>query len=124
MIRVFTEWCTALEELWRRVQTEAEVFPQSYIEWVEPWSRVHVERGNLLVLVYDGPAGSGIAAFRRRRKLGFQVLESIPFHFGDRFDFLVSGPQKTEVYRALFSFLQSYQSWSYVHLRNVFEKVS
>ena len=122
MIKVFTEWCTELSELWRRAQLEAEVFPQSYIEWVEPWSRAHVKHGNLLVLVYDGPEGVGIAAFRRRRILGLQALESIPFHFGDRYDFIVSGREKFEIYRALFSFLQSYQSWSYVHLKNVLEK--
>ena len=122
MIKVYTEWCSDLQKVWVRSQVDAEAFPQSYIEWVEPWSRARVERGNLLVLVYDGPAGVGIAAFRRRRKLGFQVLESIPFHFGDRFDFIVYGPQKKEIYKALFSFLQSYKSWSYVHLRNVFEK--
>lgn len=122
MIKVYRSWNEELEKEWRFLQRSTKTHPQSYIDWVKSWSDFRVKgRKKLNILFLETESGKCIAPFVRENIYGFVVLTTIPHHFGDRYDFIALG-NKRKLYEDIFDYLLTYESWNFVHLRNILEK--
>ena len=80
-----------LKEAWIRLQHENDVFPQMYYEWIEPWVRLRFGKRTLkTVTVIQDDTIIAIAPFCLEKKLFINILSSIPIHYGDKYEILVS----------------------------------
>lgn len=112
----------ALVHHWKRIEEDADVFPQMYYEWCEPWWRLRSGKRKLHVVAVEDSQGKivGIAPLCIEKRFGLRVLRSFPIHFGDFYAFLVA-PDADEraVHKALLQYLTTYRTWRLVHLYNI-----
>jgi len=80
-----------LKTSWMKLQETTQAFPQMYYEWVEPWVRLRFGNRKLrVVTVTLDETIIAIAPFCIEKKLSVNVLSSIPIHYGDKYEVLVS----------------------------------
>lgn len=81
---------TELKTAWQKLQHECQAFPQMYYEWIEPWVRLRFNNRKLrIIAVKDSNQIIAIAPFCINRRFGIKILESIPIHYGDRYEFII-----------------------------------
>lgn len=98
-----------LKESWIRLQHDADVFPQMYFEWIEPWCRLRAENKDLhiITVLNDKKEIIAIAPFCEEKKFGYNVLNSIPIHYGDKYDFIIcTSSERSLITKAIFSYLE------------------
>jgi CelD/BcsL family acetyltransferase involved in cellulose biosynthesis len=122
-IRVFTDIHDPdLVCHWRRIEEEADCFPQMHYGWCEPWWRLRSGRRQLHIVTVRDDSGRivGIAPLCIEAKPGLRVLRSFPIHFGDYYSFLIDQQgARLRAETALVDHLLTYAHWHVVHLVNV-----
>ncbi|MBK1654991.1 GNAT family N-acetyltransferase [Allochromatium vinosum] len=107
---------------WKRIEEEADVFPQMYYEWCEPWWRLRSGKRKLHVVAVEDSEGKivGIAPLCIEKRFGLRVLRSFPIHFGDFYFFLCEHDgQDTAAVAEIVGYLKTFARWDFVHLANV-----
>lgn len=80
-----------LKSAWLKLQNIAKVHPQMYLEWLKPWVKLRLGKRRLhIVTVTHNDRIIAIAPFCKEKKLGVNILASIPIHYGDKYEILVS----------------------------------
>ena len=111
-----------LKSEWERLETEADVFPQMYYEWCEPWWRLRSGNRKLhIVTVIEGKDKIVvIAPLCIEKRFGLRILRSFPIHFVDFYSFLYEdGESSRQILKLLIEHLTAYTDWDVVHLYNV-----
>lgn len=104
-IKIFNDvYSPELKEAWIKLQHENNIFPQMYYEWIEPWVRFRSGKRKLhIVIVIKKNQIVAIAPFCIEIKFGIHILTSIPIHYGDKFEFIVSNEfEKKDIYFCIF----------------------
>ena len=107
-----------LRDGWMKLQSEIEVFPQMYFEWVSSWFR-HAARKEdpYIICVLDGENNVvGVAPFILEKIYPFRILRSIPIHFGDFYEILATSKTVSEM---LVNEIDSFKHWNVALLFNV-----
>lgn len=88
---------TELKTAWQKLQHECQAFPQMYYEWIEPWVRLRFKDRKLrIITVKDGNEIVAIAPYCIEKKFGIKILNSIPIHYGDKYEFIISSNYDSE----------------------------
>lgn len=122
-IQVITDFYDEnLRTAWLKLENKTDAFPQVFYEWIEPWWRYNARRRKLYIVTavnFDGTI-IGIAPLCIENRYGFKVLSSIPIHFNDRYDFIVSGDVvQDHVFECLLEYIKSFQEWNFVKISKV-----
>jgi len=108
-----------LKSEWRRLEREADAFPQNTYDWCATWWRhlgSHRELHVVMVLDEDGQA-RGIVPLCIERHCGIRVLRSFPINYGDFFQIIVSPEAEEEdVFELALSYMAQCRRWRCVLL--------
>lgn len=115
----------ALKKAWIELQAATEAFPQMHYEWVASWWKLNnTSRKLYIITVVDSEQKTvGIAPFCIEKQFGLKTLQSIPVHFGDYFNFLIS-PSFEVIVEMILKHLNSFKHWSYVKINLVRQDVN
>lgn len=110
-----------LKKAWQRLEKENDVFPQMYYEWIEPWWRYQKKNRKLhiIAVLAENNEIVGIAPFCIERIYGVKVLRSIPIHFGDFYDFVLTKTINHELYQIVIEYCSSFKNWHVCQVNQV-----
>ena len=110
-----------LKTSWIKLQQKNNTFPQMYYEWIEPWVRLSLGKRKLHVItVIKNNTISAIAPFCIDKSFGIKVLTSIPIHYGDKYEIIVSNEFKNkDIYFCIFKEIEKSKKYSAIAISQI-----
>jgi len=120
-IRIFNSFNDDnLKEAWIKLEIGSNAFPQMYYEWIEPWwKRKGIDNKLHIITVVNNDGIIAIAPFCIRNIFGIRLLETIPKHFGDFFDFISVNDYSSLCYRRILDYCYTFKNWNLVRLNQI-----
>ena len=112
---------TQLRKSWTNLQCIADSYPQMYYEWVAPWVRMRFNNRKLNVItLIENNEIICIAPFCIEKKAGLNILNSIPIHYGDRYEFICKNSKNDfKIYKYIINYLINSKSYDVVQINQV-----
>jgi len=110
-----------LKEAWVKLQHESKIFPQMFYEWIEPWIRLRFGNRKLhIVTVTREDEIIAIAPLCIEKKFGVSILTSLPIHYGDKYEFIISNEfEKKDIYISIFKEIEKSTKYSVIRIGQI-----
>lgn len=117
-VKIFTDFKDPLlKKEWQHLQESEDVFPQMYYQWIATWwNRYNSGKKLYIITIKDAEQNIvGIAPFCIIKQFGVRILQSIPIHFGDFYEFI---GLDSEVIELIIAHTKSFKKWNVVEVFN------